>query len=84
MVEDEILSVLEESGALSSKEIELELRKRGYNIRARTIRYHLKKLEERGLVRRNSNGKTELTEKGEMELKRKKCIREGWVSSRRG
>lgn len=74
MVEEEILSVLEESGALSSKEIELELRKRGYNIRARTIRYHLKKLEERGLVRKNSNGKTELTEKGEKELKRKSAF----------
>ncbi|MBO8179538.1 MAG: DUF128 domain-containing protein [Archaeoglobus sp.] len=74
MVEDEILRVLEETGALSSKEIELELRKRGYNIRARTVRYHLKKLEERGLVRKNSNGKSELTERGEMELKRRSAF----------
>ncbi len=74
MVEDVILSILEESGSLSSKEIERELQKRGYSIRARTVRYHLKKLEERGLIRKNSNGKSELTEKGEMELKRKSAF----------
>lgn len=70
MVEEEIISILEEFGALSSNEIERELKLRGINISARTIRYHLKKLEERGLVRRDG-GKTELTEKGLMELKRK-------------
>ncbi len=73
MVEEEILSILEESGALSSKEIEEELRLRGISITARTVRYHLKKLEERGLVRKNG-GKTELTEEGAKELKRKSAF----------
>lgn len=71
MLEDDILRILEESGGLSSREIERELRKRGVSIRARTVRYHLKKLEERGLVKKDGSGKTKLTEKGEMELKRK-------------
>ncbi|WP_202318572.1 NrpR regulatory domain-containing protein [Archaeoglobus neptunius] len=74
MVEEEILSILEESGALSSIEIEKELELRGVSIRARTVRYHLKKLEEKGLVRRNSGGKAELTEKGLKELKRKSAF----------
>jgi len=70
MIEEEILSILEEFGALSSKEIETKLRLRGINLKARTIRYHLKKLEERGLIRRNSSGKAELTEDGTNRLKR--------------
>ncbi len=74
MIENEILSVLEEFGALSSKEIEKELRTRGIEIRARTVRYHLKKLEERGLVRKTQNGKSELTEKGLEELKRRSAF----------
>ncbi|WP_456468642.1 NrpR regulatory domain-containing protein [Archaeoglobus sp.] len=74
MVEEEIISILEESGALSSNEIEKELKLRGINIRARTVRYHLKKLEERGLIKRNSNGKAELTEEGLRELKRKSAF----------
>ncbi|KUJ93630.1 MAG: hypothetical protein XD40_1181 [Archaeoglobus fulgidus] len=82
MVEEEILSVLEESGALSSKEIELELRKRGYNIRARTIRYHLKKLEERGLVRKTATEKPNLLKKAKRNS-REKVLSKGWGSSRR-
>jgi len=74
MLEDEIMSILEEAGAMSSYEIERELRQRGFSIRARTVRYHLKKLEEKGLVRRNAQGKTELTEKGEREFKRRSAF----------
>lgn len=39
MIEEEIIGILEESGALSSNEIEKELKLRGINIRARTVRY---------------------------------------------
>ncbi len=74
MIENEILSVLEEFGALSSGEIEMALKTRGINIRARTVRYHLKKLEEKGLVRKTRNGKTELTEMGLKELKRRSAF----------
>ncbi|MEM4456151.1 MAG: NrpR regulatory domain-containing protein [Archaeoglobaceae archaeon] len=64
MVEEEILEILSEFGPLSSQEIEKELQSRGFEIRSRTVRYHLKKLELRGLVSKNDYGKSQITTKG--------------------
>ena len=68
----EILSVLAEYGdAMSSREIARELRIRGFSLESRTVRYHLKKLEEAGLIEKTANGKSKITLKGIEELKRK-------------
>ncbi len=68
---DEILSVLAEHGAMSSKEIASELKLRGITLEDRTVRYHLKKMEEKGLISRTTNGKREITKKGLEELRQK-------------
>lgn len=64
MVEEEILEILSEFGPLSSQEIERELRSRGFEISSRTVRYHLKKLELKGLVSKNDHGRSQITTKG--------------------
>lgn len=64
MVEEEILEILSEFGPLSSQEIERELRSRGFDIRSRTVRYHLKKMELEGFVSKNNHGKSQITAKG--------------------
>lgn len=64
MVEEEILEILGEFGSMSSQEIEKELQSRGFEIRSRTVRYHLKKLELKELVSKNDSGKSQLTAKG--------------------
>ncbi len=71
----EILSVLAEySRAMSSKEIADELRMRGIHLEPRTVRYHLKKLEEIGLIRKTRDGKREITQKGLEELRRRSAF----------
>lgn len=64
MIEEEILDILAEFGYLSSQEIEKELQNRGFNITSRTVRYHLKKLEEKGFVDRANHGKSRITVEG--------------------
>ncbi len=71
---DEILSLLAEYGPMSSKEIAEELRTRGISLEARTVRYHLKKMEERRLVKRTSDGKRVITERGLEELRQKSAF----------
>ncbi len=68
---DEILNLLAEYGAMSSKEIAIELKMRGIPLEPRTVRYHLKKLEEKGLIAKTSNGKREITKKGLEEIRQK-------------
>ncbi|MFN3383486.1 MAG: NrpR regulatory domain-containing protein [Archaeoglobaceae archaeon] len=64
MVEEEILEILNEFGPLSSQEIEKELQGRGFEIKSRTVRYHLKKLEINGFVSKNDQGRSQITAKG--------------------
>ncbi|NHW88356.1 MAG: DUF128 domain-containing protein [Archaeoglobales archaeon] len=64
MIEEEILDILAEFGPLSSQEIEKELQNRGFSITSRTVRYHLKKLEQRGLVNKGDHGKSQITLEG--------------------
>ncbi len=71
---DEILSVLADNNSMSSKEIASELKLRGISLEARTIRYHLKKMEEKGLITKTENGKRKITSKGLKELKRKSAF----------
>ncbi len=66
----EILSVLAENDLMSSGEIAKELRIRGIDLEPRTIRYHLKKLVDFGLVEK-VEGKNRLSRKGMLELKRR-------------
>jgi len=64
MIEEEILDILAEFGPLSSQEIEKELQNRGFNITSRTVRYHLRKLEQRGFVNKGNHGRSQITVEG--------------------
>ncbi|WP_457591195.1 NrpR regulatory domain-containing protein [Geoglobus sp.] len=64
-----ILEALSDGGVRSSSDISRFLRQKGIAIDPRTVRYHLKKLESMGYVRRGRRG-AELTASGEEFLKR--------------
>ena len=69
--EIEILRILSElMEPVGSTFIKRELEKRGFFLSERTIRYHLKMLELRGLVSGHEKGGRTITEKGLEELSR--------------
>ena len=70
-VQREILRVLADADKpLSSREIAEELRKIGIYLDARTVRYHLQKLDEKGLTAKPKKYKRVITEKGREKLRR--------------
>jgi len=72
----EILNILEEKkGPVGARVIAAELRRRGYNLNERTVRYHLRILDERGLTENLGYDGRVITQKG-IEEARKALVRD--------
>jgi HTH-type transcriptional regulator, global nitrogen regulator NrpRI len=67
----EILRILgDENNILGAKTIAEELKRRGYNLGERAVRYHMRILDEKGLTERIGYAGRKITEKGLKELDR--------------
>ncbi len=67
----EILRILEDKeGVLGAKTIAEELKKKGYNLGERAVRYHMRILDEKGFTERIGYAGRQITEKGLNELEK--------------